>query len=240
MRASRVGDVSLRFWSRVEKLGPDDCWDWKGKPSASGYGRIGGELNGVRIADKCRTQLAHRVSWLIHNGPIPEDGPGAHGWVVMHKCDNRLCVNPAHLQLGTQQDNIQDMDEKQRGNRSGLTSGVGFDNRQFSLSREQVAMVIESRKRSKDLAEELGVSQSVIQKARKRYMPEADRKALESEIRKRGALKGANVPNARLNDDLVREIRASSITNEAWSKRLGMSETTIAQARRRQTFKHVT
>jgi hypothetical protein len=57
--------------------------------------------------------LAHRVAWELTHGPIP-DGEGHHGTVVMHTCDNRLCCNPAHLRLGTQADNVRDMDAKGR------------------------------------------------------------------------------------------------------------------------------
>jgi len=57
--------------------------------------------------------LAHRAVWEVINGPIPE-GEGHHGTVVLHICDNRLCCNPAHLRLGTQADNVRDMDAKGR------------------------------------------------------------------------------------------------------------------------------
>lgn len=236
MRSSRAGDVAHRFWSRVEKRGPEECWNWSGKPSASGYGRIGGELNGERIAEKCRTQLAHRVSWLIHNGPIPTDGPAPHGWVVMHKCDNRLCVNPAHLELGSQADNVKDMDAKKRANR---VSRSGLDNPRFALTADQLAEVLQSRERSADLANRFGVCKTVIQRARKSHLSSEYLSELEQEIRRRGAPKGADVANARLADQTVRQIRASDITNEKWAALLGVSETTVAQARRRQTYRHV-
>ena len=108
MRESRIGDVVVRFNSRFEVDPVSGCWNWIGSTNKKGYGLIGGEINGKRYAPKGRRMLAHRVSWVIHNGDIP-DSDAAHGTVVRHSCDNPKCVNPAHLLLGTQADNVKDM-----------------------------------------------------------------------------------------------------------------------------------
>ena len=90
-----------RFWSKVDIKGPDDCWEWQAGKHRQGYGVF--KFDG-------KPQLAHRISWLLANTEIPE------GMVVMHTCDNTPCVNPNHLCLGTQKDNVQDMKAKKRGN----------------------------------------------------------------------------------------------------------------------------
>lgn len=99
-----------RFDVKVTKS--SDCWIWTGGGDRHGYGRFW--YDG-------KMQLSHRVNWLLHNGPIPD------GLCVLHTCDNPPCVNPAHLWLGTQADNMHDCANKgravggiSRGQRHGL------------------------------------------------------------------------------------------------------------------------
>ena len=96
----------VRFWRRVSKEGPvliaelGECWEWLGG-LCDGYGQF--TVNG-------RNGRAHRFIYQETNGPIPE------GLLVCHKCDNRKCVRPSHLFLGTVLDNTRDMQAKGRGN----------------------------------------------------------------------------------------------------------------------------
>ena len=106
--------LQQRFWERVNKDGPkpdqsvpayvglDKCWLWTGALDQDGYGRIG--IGG----SKCLTLRAHRCSFELHGGVLPE------GHVAMHKCDNPTCVNPSHIQPGTIEENNKDAKTKSR------------------------------------------------------------------------------------------------------------------------------
>ena len=93
-----------RFWSKVEKT--ETCWNWNGWKSADGYGRFFPKRSGP--------QLAHRFSYELANGPIPER------MVIDHKCHNRGCVNPRHLRTVTSKQNM----ENRNGAPAHNTSGV--------------------------------------------------------------------------------------------------------------------
>lgn len=73
---------------------PEGCWGWKGCKANPGYGQFRHSM---------KIERAHRASWMIHFGNIPD------GMSVLHKCDNRICSNPEHLFLGTLIDNNKDM-----------------------------------------------------------------------------------------------------------------------------------
>ena len=90
-----------RFWSKINISNKNDCWNWNAGCFKNGYGEF--EYKGKPI-------YAHRMSWILTFGEIPQD------LFVCHKCDNRFCVNPDHLFLGTQQDNVNDMIQKGRIN----------------------------------------------------------------------------------------------------------------------------
>lgn len=83
----------IHFWSRVDRGAPEICWPWLGGKLPKGYGMSHVKSNPV---------LAHRLAYVLAVGEIPL------GLIVRHKCDNPPCCNPAHLELGTYQDNERD------------------------------------------------------------------------------------------------------------------------------------
>lgn len=113
-----------KFLSKVNKT--DTCWLWTGATFWKGYGQL--RLLGKLV-------YAHRISWELYKGPIPE------GSCVLHKCDITLCVNPEHLFLGSRLDNMLDRSLKGR-NRSGrdkLTKEQVVEIRESILSRVELA-----------------------------------------------------------------------------------------------------
>lgn len=94
-----------RFWEKVAVMGEDDCWNWTASTDGGGYGIFMVSPN-PRIMEK-----AHRLSWMMINGSIPD------GLYVLHACDNPACVNPNHLFLGTHLDNMKDKVSKGRQTR---------------------------------------------------------------------------------------------------------------------------
>lgn len=98
------------------------CWVWNQACFTNGYGAVKRVVNGQK-----RMWGAHRYQWAMYNGPIPDN------LLVLHKCDNPRCINPEHLFLGTQFDNIRDMIAKGRqdfmgmlaSRRTGVGDGIG-------------------------------------------------------------------------------------------------------------------
>lgn len=90
--------LPCRFWSKVKITTSNECWEWQGFKK-HGYGKF--EMDG-------KIHQAHRIAYLLQDNHIPK------GLFVCHHCDNRSCMNPEHLFLGTRQDNIDDCVNKNR------------------------------------------------------------------------------------------------------------------------------
>lgn len=96
--------LAQRFWPKVAKGDPAECWIWNGARVRKGYGKI------KAVAPDKATLSAHRVAYEFAVGPIPS------GMMVCHRCDNPPCVNPDHLFVGTATDNRADQQRKGRFN----------------------------------------------------------------------------------------------------------------------------
>lgn len=104
-------DPVARFWSKVDKSGT--CWEWTSAPNNDGYGRL-------KVDE--RHILAHRYSWILAGNSIPD------GMQLDHACRNRTCVNPAHLRVTTQYENMQNLAGAQCRSKTGIR-GVTWDPR---------------------------------------------------------------------------------------------------------------
>lgn len=102
-----VTPLSERFWNFAKESSDKVCWNWQGGLDTKGYGQLS-------VGQGESPIKAHRASWQIHFGPIPD------GLNVCHACDNPACVNPSHLLLGTQTANAIDMARKARINSKSL------------------------------------------------------------------------------------------------------------------------
>jgi hypothetical protein len=144
-----MADEALQ--QRVEKHSIPEpnsgCWLWTATYNRVGYG-------GIKVAGTMT--VAHRASWQAFKGPIPI------GAKVLHKCDNRACCNPAHLFLGTQQDNMDDMRAKGRSpDRRGARNG------RSKLTTDQVRDIRSSVGTNASLAIQYGVAHQLISRIRR-------------------------------------------------------------------------
>ena len=129
-----------RIEAKVERITESGCWVWMGATQVRGYGEI---------LSNNRKLLAHRASYEAFIGPIPK------GMYVCHACDNVYCVNPNHLFLGTQKQNLEDMKSKGRSTR-------GEKNTQSILFEEQVKIIKTSKLKNTELARTYEVSPATI------------------------------------------------------------------------------
>jgi len=139
--------IRTRFIEKIHR--PDnvrDCWEWSAAKNCGGYGVFW--RNG-------RMELAHRVSWEIHIGPIPD------GMCACHNCDNPCCVNPNHLFLGTKADNNSDKDAKGR-----RRDAVGDNNGQSKLKNPEAIDIYNSRESTALLSEKYGISEVSVRNIR--------------------------------------------------------------------------
>ena len=134
-----------RFWSKVDRRGPNECWPWLAS-TKTGYGQIW-------IGEKYAR--AHRISFSIANGPILD------GRQVCHSCDNKLCVNPKHLWLGSAADNAIDRHKKGR-------SAKGENHGKRKLTAAAVYDIRNNGAPTHELVRRYGISRSVVKSVRRR------------------------------------------------------------------------
>jgi hypothetical protein len=154
MVRKRVDPVK-RFWSKVDIGSADECWEWNGPISNCGYGNF--SVGGKRSPD-FRQWAAHRYAWFITHGELlPELN-------VCHKCDNRRCVNPNHLFLGTNADNVRDKVKKQRQARGSKQGHSKIAETDISV----IVRLYNDGKSQREIGEMVGLSQATISRILRR------------------------------------------------------------------------
>lgn len=141
------------FEARTNKIDAEGCWEWTGYKNRGGYGVM-------RLGEK--VGLAHRYAYERFVGAIPDTG-NPHDNCILHKCDNPACVNPSHLFLGSQADNVVDMHSKGRA-----AQLVGEQTGNSKLSERIVKTIRGSKAPSSVLAEKFGVNSATINRIRSR------------------------------------------------------------------------
>jgi hypothetical protein len=142
------------FWRRVDKGDDDECWNWTAWVNRFGYGQL--SYQGRRV-------LAHRLAFELAKQPIPD------GMVIRHTCDNPKCCNPAHLEAGTQADNVADCATRRR-TRGHFKDKPGSLNPSAKLTEDQVREIRESTATNAATAALYGVGATVVSNIRNRRL----------------------------------------------------------------------
>jgi HNH endonuclease len=230
---------SCRFWIRVQRGAPDECWPWLGVLQTWGYGAFTSPVG----------QSAHRFAYFDTKGPIP---PDRH---VLHSCHNRRCVNPAHLRLGTAADNMHDMVEAGRQRKAadfwsyverrsekecwawlGYVDSKGFGTFEIAgrKSRTTARLAWELTRgpiaRGYVVRHDCG-NRTCCNPAHLRLWRHADYV--------RAINQGENNKNTKLTADAVRSIRRDPRSTVAIAAEYGLTRATVSKLRLRQSWKHV-
>ena len=209
-----------RFWRQVKKT--DGCWIWAGGTDKNGYGRMKAKVGGKIY------RTAHRYSYTLHTGEIVPDD-----MVVMHSCDNPRCVNPDHLSLGTNRDNMLDKMAKERANvPKGELTGKA------RLTEKQVRAIVVDPRPHIQIAADYGVAASTIGSIKQGISWNS--LGVEKIVHaKRIGMRGERQWSTKLTEADVREIRTSPLSGKELAEKFGLSPQAVSSIRKRRNWKHV-
>lgn len=153
-RAATMPNEAAKFWSKVDQREPDECWPWLAGCSPKGYGQFM-----VRRGGRYQMFRAHRYALAASGAAVPA------GAVVMHRCDNPPCCNPAHLKVGTSKDNNHDMLQKGRARHF-----KGSETKNAKLTEDQVREVRAAPGPLAAIGRQFGISMSTVSRIRTRKL----------------------------------------------------------------------
>ena len=161
----KIGELrAMRFWSKVDMRGPDECWNWQASVNARGYGRF-------KLASY-QNATASRVALIAAKREEPD------GMQVLHTCDNPSCCNPAHLYFGTHEQNMRDKVARDRcrsGDQSGFKNGASkIDERQLAL----IVRRIQAGWNNQQIAADMPIGHAMVSKIRLGHLWTEQTKAL--------------------------------------------------------------
>lgn len=225
--------LAERFWEKVDKQGPigpyldTQCWTWKASKNKRGYGLIG-------IAAS-RPAKAHRVSWILNLGEIPDN------MFVLHRCHNTSCVNPEHLYLGTHLENSSD---RVATHRQGALFGSRHPN--SILAEADVYRILELRslgRTATSIAKEFGVRPTTVTDiCAGRSWCHVSKSQFNNDLLRPGPLNGPKHPNHKITSEKLFSIclmRQQGHTFRHISEILGISTAAIFKAHKRYcSFSH--
>lgn len=146
-------DVVYRFEQKFVRRGPDDCWNWTAATIGGRYGKIGleGQFWG-----------AHCLSYLFARGPMPNNyGRGIGKVLCRHTCDNVRCVNPKHIALGFQTQNVQEAVERHM-------IPLGVDRAHTKLTDDEIHAIRVDSRPQRDIAADYGIAQGSVSRIKNR------------------------------------------------------------------------
>lgn len=205
----KFSKVKEKFYKNVVKN--DGCWEWKGAKDYRGYGRI--------YVEPRKCIKAHRFSWILYNGEIP------NGMVICHKCDNPQCCNPKHLFCGTQKDNMTDCFKK--GRIDNYVHGSGEKNNSAKFTNEQVKKIRDEYSSGKSLAylsKKYNVS-NIVRIVRNKCYYDPEYTPINGNAKPREH-------SRKLNENQIEEILKSSCSSRKIAEKLGVSKTLVLYIRK--------